>query len=204
MSLELYLAFVGATAILMLIPGPNVALIVANGVAHGARYGLTTVAGTSTAMMLQLAVTALGMTSLLTVLADWFDWLRWFGVGYLFYLAVRALRAPPVDLTRTAAQPRSAGTIFLRGLLVSLTNPKTLMFYGAFFPQFVDPAHPVGRQIAVLSGTFLGLAILLDGTWALLAGRFRRALAMSGRLRNRLTALFFIAAGIGVASARRS
>jgi threonine/homoserine/homoserine lactone efflux protein len=204
MSLELYFAFVAATAILMLIPGPNVALIVANGVAHGARYGLTTVAGTSAAMLLQLAVTALGMTSLLTVLADGFEWLRWLGVAYLGYLALRALRAPAVDLTRTEAEPRSARAIFLRGFLVSLTNPKTLMFYGAFFPQFVDPGRDVGWQIAVLSATFLGLAVLLDGTWALLAGRFRRVLAMSGRLRNRLSALFFVAAGIGLASARRS
>jgi threonine/homoserine/homoserine lactone efflux protein len=204
MSLELYLAFAAATTILMLIPGPNVALIVANGVAHGARYGLVTVAGTSAAMLLQLAVTALGMTSILTVLADGFEWLRWLGVAYLGYLALRALRAPAVDLAGTAAEPRLAKAIFLRGFLVSLTNPKTLMFYGAFFPQFVDPAREVGWQIAVLSATFLGLAVLLDSTWALLAGRFRRVLEMSSRLRNRLTALFFAAAGIGLAAARRS
>jgi threonine/homoserine/homoserine lactone efflux protein len=204
MSIELYLAFVEATTVLMLIPGPNVALIVANGVAHGARYGLTTVAGTSTAMLLQLAVTALGMTSLLAALAQWFEWLRWLGVAYLLYLAFAAWRAPVVDLTCTPAEPRSAKSIFLRGFLVSLTNPKTLLFYGAFFPQFIDPAQDFGWQVAILSGTFLVLAVLLDGTWALLADRFRRVLAVSGRLRNRMTAAFFLAAGVGLASARRS
>src|SRR5687768_2349978 len=87
-DLHLFAAFVAAVAILMLIPGPNVALIVANSVAHGARYGLLTVAGTSSAMMLQLAVTALGMTELLATLGSWFEWVRWIGVAYLLYLGV--------------------------------------------------------------------------------------------------------------------
>ncbi len=205
MSIELYLAFVAATAVLMLIPGPNVALVVANSIAHGPRYGLVTVAGTSSAMALQLTVTALGMTSLLTVLAGWLEWLRWVGAAYLLYLGVRAWRSAPVDLTKTGAdEPRSMRAIFTRGLLVSLTNPKTLLFYGAFLPQFIGPETGVGVQLTVLATTFLILAVLLDGAWALLAGRFRRVLAVRGRLRNRLTGGFFIAASIGLAAARRS
>ena len=204
MSIELYLAFVAATAVLMLIPGPNVALVVTTSIAHGPRYGLVTVAGTSSAMALQLTVTALGMTSLLTVLAGWLEWLRWVGAAYLLYLGVRAWRAAPVDLTRAGAEPRSMRAIFTRGLLVSLTNPKTLLFYGAFLPQFIGPETGVGVQLTVLATTFLSLAVLLDGAWALLAGRFRRVLAVRGRLRNRLTGGFFIAASIGLAAARRS
>ncbi|MBV8447809.1 MAG: LysE family transporter, partial [Hyphomicrobiales bacterium] len=76
MSLELYLTFVAATAILILIPGPNVALIVANSVAHGSRYGLLTVAGTSSAVVIQLLLTIAGMTTFLSVMANWFEWLR--------------------------------------------------------------------------------------------------------------------------------
>src|ERR1700687_4704910 len=98
-DIELYLTFVAATAILILIPGPNVALIVANSVAYGTRFGLLTVAGTSSAMVLQLALTALGMTALLGTLATWFEWIRWIGVFYLLWLGVRQWRAPPVDLT---------------------------------------------------------------------------------------------------------
>src|SRR5580704_16617513 len=133
-DLELYLTFVAATSILILIPGPNVALIVANSVAYGTRFGLLTVAGTSSAMVSQLALTALGMTTVLGVLADWFEWIRWVGVAYLAYLGVQQWRAKPTDLSKIKPQPKSVRAIYSRGLLVSLTNPKTLLFYGAFLP----------------------------------------------------------------------
>ena len=204
MSIELYLAFVAATVLLMLIPGPNVALIVANSVAHGPRYGLATVAGTSSATVLQLAVTALGMASLLAALGDWLEWVRWIGVAYLLYLGFRIWRSAPVDLTTAGAEPRSMRAIFARGLLVSLANPKTLLFYGAFLPQFVAPEAGVGWQLAALSATVLVVAVLVDSGWALLAGRFRGVLAVRGRLRNRLTGGLLIAAGVGLASARRA
>ncbi len=205
MSLELYLAFVAATVVLTLIPGPNVALVVANSVAHGRHYGLVTVAGTSSATVLQLGAVALGMASLLAAFGDWLEWARWAGVAYLLYFGVRAWRATPVDLTATGAEPRHAArAIFLRGLLVSLANPKTLLFYGAFLPQFVAPEAGVGWQLAVLSATVLAIAVLVDSGWALLAGRFRGVLARRGRLRNRLTGGLLIAAGVGLASARRA
>jgi threonine/homoserine/homoserine lactone efflux protein len=202
MVIDLYLAFVAATIVLMLIPGPNVALIVANSVAYGTRFGLLTVAGTATAMVLQLGVAALGLAAVLGTLGALFAWLRWVGVAYLLYLGIRQWCATPVDLTRTPPQPRSARGIFLRGLLVSLTNPKTLLFFGAFFPQFLDPARDMATQVAVLSVTFLGLAILLDSGWAMLAGRARGFLAGRGRLRNRVSGGLLIGAGVGLALAR--
>jgi len=202
-DIQLYLAFVLATSVLMLIPGPNVALIVANSVAYGARFGLLTVAGTSSAMVAQLAVTALGMTAVLETLAYWFEWIRWLGVAYLLYLGISQWRAPAVDLTRTRPQPKSVREIYLRGFLVSLSNPKTLLFYGAFFPQFISTSAPLEGQIALLSLTFLALAVLLDGGWALLAARARGFLATRGRFRNRLSGTLLIAAGLGLALARR-
>lgn len=93
MDLEVYLAFVLATAVLITLPGPSIMLTVAQCVVHGARLGLLTVAGTSLAIVAQLAVIALGMTSLLAVLAEWFDWLRWAGVAYLVYLGISQWRA---------------------------------------------------------------------------------------------------------------
>lgn len=102
MPFDLYLVFLGAVVALMLIPGPNVALIVANSVAWGTRFGLLTVAGTSAAMVLQLAVTALGIGALLSLLATWFDWLRWIGVAYLVWLGWRQWHAPVTDLTTVA------------------------------------------------------------------------------------------------------
>lgn len=204
MSFSLYLAFVTATVILILIPGPNVALIVANSVAYGTRYGLLTVAGTTSAIALQLIITVAGVTTVLTTLATVFDYLRWLGVAYLVYLGVRAWRAPPIDLTEVPPQPRSARAIFGRGLAVGLTNPKTLLFYGAFFPQFIDPNGDVGRQLVILAVTFFVLGGTLDSVWALTAGHARQFIARQGRLRNRLTGSLLIGCALGLAVARKS
>ncbi len=201
MSFALFAAFVAATAALMLIPGPNVALIVANSLRFGVRGGLLTVAGTSAAMVVQLAVAALGVTALLGTLGQAFDVLRWLGVAYLVVLGVRAWRAPAEDLSGTPAV--SPGRMFGRGFLVSLTNPKTLAFYAAFLPQFLDPAAPLGRQMALLSVTFVATAIIVDGGWALLAARARRVVSRVGRARNRLTGVVLVGAAVGLALARR-
>ena len=124
MSIEMYLAFVAASAALIAVPGANVALIVANAVAHGRRYGLLTVAGTSAAMVPQLALAVLGMAGALGVASHVFGWVRWAGVAYLAWLGIQAWRAPAMDLTRVAPEPRSPRGIVARGFLVSLTNPK--------------------------------------------------------------------------------
>ncbi len=203
MHFDLYLGFVLATTILILIPGPNVSLIMANSIAHGTRYGLLTVIGTSAAIVVQLALTVLGLSATLGMLARWFEWVRWIGVAYLLWIGVRQWFAPPVDLTRTRPQPRSVRAIALRGFLISLTNPKTLLFYGAFFPQFLSPDVPFAPQVALLSVTFFVIAAGLDSVWALLAGRLRGLLAIRGTLRNRLSGGFLIGAGIGLAIAHR-
>lgn len=205
MTLDLYLAFVAATAVLILIPGPNVTLLVATSLAHGPRRALVTLAGTSSAIALQLGVVALGMTTLILALAAWFEWLRWIGVGYLVYLGIQQWRAAPVALEDVDARETPVGRLFWRGVLVSATNPKTLLFYAAFFPQFVAPASPPSPQLALLCATFLVIATVLDGAYALLAGQLRPWLRdrRRARLRNRLTGSCLIAAGLGLALARR-
>ena len=151
MSLDLYLGFVLACVVLIVIPGPNVALIVANSVAHGTRFGLLTVAATSCAVIVHLTLTVAGATAVLSFLAASFDWLRWAGVAYLVYLGISAWRAPASDLAQTAAQARSARLVFARGFLVGLTNPKTLLFYGAFFPQFITPGPTAATRRRMLT-----------------------------------------------------
>jgi homoserine/homoserine lactone efflux protein len=202
-DINLYLAFIAATSILILIPGPNVSLIVANSVAYGTRFGLLTVAGTASAVVIQVIITGLGMTAVLGTLAYWFEWIRWLGVAYLVYIGVQQWRADPIDLTRTKPQPKSVRTIYLRGFLVSLSNPKTLLFFGAFFPQFISIDADPQAQIILLSITFLLIAALLDGAWAVLAGHVRWFLGSRGRLRNRLSGGLLIGAGVGLALARR-
>jgi threonine/homoserine/homoserine lactone efflux protein len=203
MGIELYLAFVAAAAVLIAIPGPNVAVIVANSISHGRRFGLVTVAGTSAAMIPQLAFTVIGMTGALTLLSHVFEWVRWIGIAYLIYLGFQAWKSPPLDLTKVAPASRSARRIFFQGFVVSLTNPKTLLFYGAFFPQFVNPQIGLIGQLVLLSATFLVIAVLLDSCWALAGSRLRGLLSLRGRLRNRLAGGFYFAAAVGLAGARR-
>lgn len=194
--------FVAAVVVLALTPGPNLALIIANSVAYGPSYGLLTVAGTTSAMVVQLALTALGMTELLGSLGTGFEAVRWAGVAYLLYIGVAQWRAPPTDLSAVRPEPKSRRLIYGRALLVSLTNPKTLFFYGAFFPQFVDRTHDVGAQAALLSAVFLAVVLLLDCTWAVLAARLRGVLARHGRLRNRISGGLLMGAGVGLAAVR--
>ncbi len=203
MSFELYAAFCAAFVLLLVIPGPNVAVVVANAVAYGTRCGLATVAGTSISIAVQLALVGFGMTALLVALADWFEWLRWAGVAYLLYAGWQQWRAPAPDLNAPAAK-LPLGRMLRRGLAVSIANPKTLLFYAAFLPQFVDPAGNIGAQLAILAGTGFVLALVVDGGWALLAGWLRPALIRFGRLANRVTGGLLIGAGLGLALARRS
>lgn len=199
MSLSLYLTFVAASVGLILLPGPNVALILATSLTQGVRAGLATVLGAALAMVLQLTVVVLGAGMLLALSASWFEALRWVGVAYLVTLAIRAWRAQPKS---AAPQPVGTGRTMAKGFLVSLTNPKTLLFFGSFLPQFVEPgAHALG-QLVLLAATFVVLSLILDSVWALAAGRLRAIAAMPERRRNRLGAGFFLGAGIGLALAR--
>lgn len=204
MNWSLYLAFVAATTALILLPGPNIALIVSNSIAYGSRRGLATVAGTSAAMVVALSLTTLGMTSLLLVASVWFEWLRWVGVVYLVYLGIQQWRAKPVGDVG-AGRESSLKRLFWQGFAVSATNPKVLLFYVAFFPQFVDPSAAALPQMVLLSGTFLIIAASLDSGFAFLAGRVRGLVNSErrARIQNRITGSLMIGAGIGLALARR-
>lgn len=184
----------------MLLPGPNVALIVANSLAYGARWGMLTVLATSTASMVQLSLVSIGMASVVTALGGWFAWLRWAGVAYLVVLGIQQWRARPPSLDGVQAQPRSAHFIFMRAAIVSLTNPKTLLFYAAFFPQFVDPGRRAVPQFIALGLLYLVIAIIIDSLWALSAAKVR-GLFRTNRTRifNRASGLVLLGAGLGLA-----
>lgn len=202
MDFGLYAAFVAATVLLAIFPGPNMALIVSNSVAYGTRWGLLTLAGTSTALAVQLLLVGVGMSTLLAAAGTWFEVLRWIGAAYLVWIGVQTWRAPPAALAPVAARGRSVRRTVGRGLFVSLTNPKVLLFFGAFFPQFIVPHRPLLPQMALLSVTFLVIVSALDSIWATLAGRMRGWIARKGRLLNRLSGGMLVGAGVGLALAR--
>jgi threonine/homoserine/homoserine lactone efflux protein len=200
LDLHLFLTFLLAVTALMLFPGPNVALITSNSMTHGVRYGLLTVAGTSTAMLIQLAITALGLGAVLAATGPWFAALRWLGAGYLIYLGIQAWRQPATTLAVAAAP--SPQKIFRRAILVSLTNPKTLFFYGAFLPQFISPAHPILPQMAALTAAFLAIALIIDSLWAITAHHARNWLARRAALAHRASGTILISAGLTLAFTR--
>ncbi len=206
METDLYIAFVLATTLLILIPGPIVTLTIANSLTHGTRAGLTTVSGTTLATAMLLLIGGFGMASALALLAEWFDTLRWLGAGYLVWLGIQQWRAKAHGLEDEAPAFKSPRKLFWQGFLVSITNPKTILFYAAFFPQFIDPMQPAGQQLLVLSLTFLVIATALDFGYALLAGRLRPWLSggRRGVIRNRVTGGLLIGAGVGLALARKA
>ena len=188
---------------LIVTPGPNVLVVVSTSIAYGKLRGLQTVAGTASAMALQLLLAALGTSWLVTNLAAGFVWLKWLGVIYLCYLGVSHL----LFARRTqAATPVSAMGSFMRGFLVSLTNPKTILFFGAFLPQFVQPAAPYLPQITLLSAIFWLLALLSDSGYVLLASKFRTLLRGQkiAKTRNTFTGVLYLGAGATLAVTRNS
>jgi homoserine/homoserine lactone efflux protein len=201
---HLYATFVLASVALILLPGPIVTLVVANALAHGTRTGVETAFGSCIGNAILATASALGLVALLGLIGDIFDVLRWVGAAYLIWLGIRAWRAEPETLDDTRPM-RKRSAVMGQGILVAITNPKTIMFYAAFFPQFINPDAPAGPQLALLAVTFVILAGFLDTGYALLAGKLRVYLADAGRarIRNRLTGILLIGTGIGMALARR-
>src|SRR6202048_5063622 len=153
MSLHLYLAFVAACIALALLPGPVVTLIIANGLRHGTRAALINVAGAQTGLAIVIGIVAVGLTSLMATMGYWFDWVRFAGAAYLVWLGVKLIRAPAQAVDADAPGPPPRGGFCLQGLLVLLSNPKALVFFGAFIPQFVDMEKDHVSQVALLGIT---------------------------------------------------
>lgn len=196
------LALIAATALLVVIPGPNVALIVAGSLRYGYRYGLITVLGTTLGVGLQLGIVMGGFALLLEMTATVLTWIKWLGVGYLVYLGLRTWREPVSDLNKI--RPGTGKRTFVRGLGLSLINPKTLFFNAAFLPQFIGQSMHVTTQLGILSAVFLATVGIGDALWVVFAGSGRKWFEGIGRLRNRITGAFLIGAGAGLALARRS
>lgn len=202
MSLSVYAAYLAACIVIILVPGPTVTLIVANSIRHGTRAGLANVAGTQVGIALMIGIVGVGLTSAIEAMGHWFEWVRLLGAAYLIYIGVQMWRSKgALNPDGTARRPR--GGFFLQGLMVALSNPKTLIFFGAFIPQFLDPAGNHALQIAIMGGTALTFAAMSDSAYAIAAGRAGRMLT-AGRIRllSRLSGSFLIGGGFWLAFSR--
>ncbi len=200
--MENIVALLAATTLLILIPGPNVALIVANSLRHGVKCGLITALGTTVGIAVQLVIVMAGFAALVERVAGALMWIKWLGVVYLVILGIRAWREPATDLS--AVKPQSSGSVFWNGLLLAIVNPKTLLFNAAFLPQFVGNLSNPGAQMLMLSTIYLVVIICGDALWAVFAASARRGLRRYGHLRNRVTGGFLLGAGLGLALSRRN
>jgi len=204
MDTTLFVSFVAVSIALIAIPGPNVLVIVSTGITHGRLRGLQTVAGTTLAMAIQLVVAAFATAWFVSQLAAGFYYLKWLGAMYLLYLA--ALHLKQALAKDVATLILSATATFARGFWVSLSNPKTIVFFGAFLPQFVSPGEAYLLQIGILSFTFLLLAALLDSCYALLSGRLQTLIQQRNlsKLQNGVSAVLLFGASAWLATTRRS
>ena len=202
MSIQVYLAYVATSILITIIPGPTVTLIIANSLTHGTRAGLLNVAGTQLGLLIMLGVLLVGLSSIIATMGWWFDWVRIAGAVYLVWIGWKLLRANGGfgDVGRT---PKPRGGFFLQGLLVLMSNPKALLWFGAFIPQFVDPSGNYVGQIMVLGLTAMATAALTDGAYAILGGRAGHVMsAQRIRLAQRLSGLFLIGGGVWLAFTR--
>jgi len=195
-----WLTLVLATAVLVIIPGPNVALIVANSIRYGIRMGAVTVLGTTVGVAIQLVVVVVGVAAVVEIAIDALVWIRWAGVAYLVYLGIRTWNEPAQDLSAVSAAP----AIFWRGCMIAAINPKTLLFNAAFLPQFIATDGSAGMQLAVVAAVFLTVLLVGDMLWALTAGSARKLLSRYSGTRNRVTGGFLVVAGVGLALSRSS
>jgi homoserine/homoserine lactone efflux protein len=202
MPLDLYLAYVLACAVITLIPGPTVTVIVANSLAHGPRAGLLNVAGTQLGLALMMAILVVGLSSVIAAMGWLFEWLRWAGAAYLVWLGWQLLRSPEA-IADARSFPVPRGGFFVQGFLVLMANPKALLWFGAFIPQFVDPKGNYVGQIVLLGLTAMAVALVSDGAYAVLTGRAGILLSRKRiRLVSRLSGGFLIGGGIWLALTR--
>ena len=202
MNWELFAAFLLITVVLILTPGPIVTLVIATGATEGTRPALLTVAGTVFGNAVLVSTIAFGLGFILNNAATLFDVIRWAGAAYLVYLGIQAWRHAG---RQSEIAPLPGRVHFLRGLWVALSNPKTIAFFTAFLPQFVDPALPVERQLAVMCAVSVLLAAVTDSGWAIAAG-YGRAFFMQkarAKLLGRLSGLMLIGGGIWLSLTRR-
>jgi threonine/homoserine/homoserine lactone efflux protein len=189
MNVELFAAFLIAALVIQFTPGPGMLFLIAQGVTGGSRAGRAVACGAATGMLVHTCAVVLGLAAVLKAAPTALELVRFAGAGYLLWLALRSLRTSELDLGRPGLPvPDRFGPVFLRGLVNNLANPKVVLFYVAFLPQFVDPS--LGRQalqLFVLGLTMLALGLAIDlaiGGGAVRVGLFLRRHGSANRWLN--------------------
>ena len=196
MSLDTWLIYFLAALGLSLSPGPNGLLALTHGALHGRRKTMYTICGGAFGFVVVIALSMFGIGALLQTSLLWLTVLKWVGGAYLVWLGIQVWRSPPVGIEPLAQAPsRTGGSLFRQGALSALTNPKAILFFAAFLPQFIDPARSLVLQFAIMAGTFAGIEIAFEVSVASLSQRIRPWLQRVGRRFNQVCGGIFMAIG---------
>ncbi|MDE1181363.1 LysE family translocator [Paraburkholderia sp.] len=206
MTLANWLPFAIASAILVAIPGPTVLLVVSYALGHGRRYAMVTTAGVALGDLTSMTLSMLGLGVILAASAAMFTALKWVGAAYLIYLGIKLWRAPINTGDTPAADETRTSRIFAHAYAVTALNPKSIVFFVAFVPQFIDPHNAPVLQIVVFEATFVLLATANAFGYALLASAARRAVRKPGvqRAVNRTGGGLLMAAGVFAATWKKA
>jgi threonine/homoserine/homoserine lactone efflux protein len=205
--MEVYGAFFLAATIVLIIPGPTIILVISHSASKGRRAVLPLVAGVTLGDFTAMTLSLLGLGAILSASATLFSILKWIGAIYLIYLGIKLWRtAPNLSSMRTTATTATNRRLFTHAYVVTSLNPKSIVFFVAFLPQFIDQSAPIGFQLILLGLTFLVLAAVNAALYGLFAGQLRNVLNNVNALRwfNRFGGSALIGAGIFTAAFQRS
>lgn len=207
MPLDLWLAFVAASTALLLIPGPTVLLVLSYALSQGKRVAVASASGVACGDLIAMTASLAGLGALVLTSALLFTALKWVGAAYLIWLGIKLLRAPAAQGLEATTQPDStAGQVFVHTATVTALNPKSIAFFIAFVPQFVQVNQPLIPQFAILIATFVGLAAINAFAYALAADRLRQTIRRPAVITwlTRCGGLALIAMGVLTATLRRT
>lgn len=203
MALDTWFIYFIATIGLALTPGPNSLLALTHGALYGSRRTLFTVTGSVTGFSCLIALAMFGLGALLQTSSSVLEVLKWVGGAYLLWLGFQLWRAPALHLTPLAgAGAPGTASLFRQGFLSAVANPKVLLFYGAFLPQFLDPQRSLVPQFVVMAATFAAIEFLVEYLLARLAFRIRPWMELGGKGFNRCCGTLFALIGAALPMAR--
>jgi len=199
MALNTWLIYLLAAIGLSLSPGPNGLLALTHGALHGWRKALFTIFGGAFGFIAVIALSMFGIGALLKTSLVWLTIMKWVGGAYLVWLGIQVWRSPPIGIeVRAPVQARAGGSLFQQGALSALTNPKALLFFTAFLPQFIDPARSLVLQFVIMAATFGVIEIATEVFIASMAHRISPWLRRVGRRFNQACGGVFMAIGVAL------
>jgi homoserine/homoserine lactone efflux protein len=204
-SLAAWLGFLLAAILIAVTPGPGAVLSMSTGIRHGYRAAFSAILGLQLALLIHLAIVAVGLGALLTTSEAAFVVVKFIGAGYLVWLGIERWRAPPLVPAEQVLPPRQSLGFFRQGLLVNLANPKAIVFICALVPPFIDPAQALAPQYLAIAATLCLTDVLVMSAYALAAVRLGRWLQdpRAARLQNRAFGTLFVLAGTLLAASSR-